>query len=339
MLLLKNASTDSSPKETTSELSPLPEQSDEIGSPTVSSSQQIETIANDEPLQSKRMSSSIAVDVNHDDKQVIVEVLATPIDEVDTAGALTLSSSSSIFPPECTENANKSANNGETGLEFVDYSVLECEKFDAGTENWPTLNELSDAAMDQTASQLNTDKSYEVSINDLMAVQLTPTMQKRTSFGKRTPIGMIRLKTNDFASVASTEAYEIVMVQKDHISPMKKVRTSSVVSTIDETIDEKGPIGAPYPLHNMNNEIASKATASDHRFPTAPKIILQRINELKAYGLEVMPFNQNTCNSLVKPKRAKPKPREKRQTGKFKRFERAKHRFSHLIHSTFFWKI
>lgn len=290
-LLSENAIEESSPVKNHIELSPLLEQNDENGVATPASSEQIESAANDESIKIHSTSKAIAIDVNHDDKQIIVEVLATPIDTVDTV--VTLSpSSSSISTPKINKPGQCDVS---TGLEFVDYSMLGSENFVSSTEKSPvTLNQTYD--INKTI-----DKSYETLLNDTMAIQLTSTVEASSSFqaAKRTSIGLIRLNckadtvaesSNDVNGNAS-ETYEILMVHKAR---------DSVERTLDNI--EEAPAYKAYPLY-INNAIARKSTANDRCFPIAPSMILQRINLLQEYNRNLL--MQTAVNLPVKPKAKK----------------------------------
>lgn len=241
------------------------------------------------PLAEKTDESAITVDVNHDTKQITVEVLATSDD--------TLSSPLLTLVPELKENASRSEHNVTTGL--VDF-VLECENSVVETDKSQALNQLAEKSLGPTASVDVIDKSYETPINASISVQLTPIADKRNAFGKtRTPIGMIRLRqTMNSMNVIPTEtfddnsAYEIFMVNKYRNSPMKKVRFSPVdriiISTNENHADdtEEAPIDKVYPL-SASNAIASKMTAINQRFPTAPNMILDRIHLVQEYNRRI----------------------------------------------------
>lgn len=315
-LLLQDASKESLPPKNHVELSPLAEKSDESEMATASSSNQAETFNNEKSAMEKHTSSSIdgciAVDVNHTAKQIIVGVLATPLD--------TLPSPSSILVPDFREITSQNENNVKARL--VDYSLSESENSADETEE---LNQLE--SLDPTASideiDKTTDKSYETPINASMTVQLTPIANKQNSSGaKRTSIGMIRLRhdiSND--TIDDHSIYEILMVEKDRISSLKKVRFSPVDRIIiadanenedDDDDTDEASNGKIYPFP-ASNAIASKMTASDHRFPIAPQMVLDRIHSLQEYNRNIA--MQNMARVTAESMRMKPQQNRKLTKG------------------------
>lgn len=278
------------------------EQNDETRLATPSKS-----VPNDELIKLHCTPNSIVVDVDHDDKQIIVEVPATSIDTIDmvaTSPHLSIPSSSFLIPP-CDENSLSLSQSHGAEPEFIDLTELKCGNIDAATEKSPILNQTSDDVIDQSASKLNINdtpqKSYEIRLNDTMAIQLTPTMGNRSCLGttaKRTSIGVIRLsgKTND-APVNGNEMYEILLTEKVHILPTKTALSHSVDRIMNNF--EETPVGKAYPLY-VNNAVARKSTATGQQFPIAPSTILQRIRALQEYNRNRS--MQRTAKAKAKPK-------------------------------------
>lgn len=263
------------------ELSPLNEQSNESGIALASTSKQSETFVNEESMAEKQTSNVIAMDVNHAEKQIIVEVVAT-IDEtlspVPPVSPSTPLASVSLMT-DSGGNPNQSANAGLQPVNLQQLIQLTAES--------PVNQPLSKDEVDET-----TNKSYETVMNDRMTVQLTPIAAKSNRIEtERTPIGNIRLrKTIPDDTIDDNSAYEIVMVNKDPISQVKKVRFGPLerMSTSTNGANDVGVENAPhvptaYPLP-ASNSIASRMTPKNSYFPMAPNMILQRINVLQDYN-------------------------------------------------------
>lgn len=264
------------------ELSPLNEQSNESGIALASTSKQSETMFNDESMAEKRTPASIAIDVNHDDKQIIIEVTTKADDSLPAVSPVPPPNPLPSVPltPNSEGNPNQTENNFNAGLQLVNPQQL-----------------LQSPEVSQTLSKDEVDvtinKSYETAINDWMTVQLTPIVAKLHPIEtERTPIGKIRLrKTIPDDAMDDNSAYEIVMVNKDRALPqVKKVQFRPLEKICMNTNGDNDcrTVNAPvvptaYPL-GANSPIACKMTASKHWFPMAPNMIQQRLNVLQDYN-------------------------------------------------------
>lgn len=288
-LLAQDATKELLPPKNHVELSPLNEQTNESGIAVASTSKEAEAIVNDESMAGKQTSNTIAVDVNHTEKQIIIEVVATPVDTLPPVPPLSPLNSLPSVPlmPNCQENPNQCENNVNAGLQLVNCTA-NGQQLIQFTEKSLVSQTVSKDEVDET-----TNKSFEMAINDWMTVELTPIAAKRSPIEpERTPIGKIRLReTIPVDAIDDDTAYEIVMVNKDRVlAPVEKLRFGPVerISMSTNIASDGGIENAPivpttYPLP-ASNSIASKMIASNHRFPMAPNMILQRINALQDYN-------------------------------------------------------
>lgn len=127
----------------------------------------------------------------------------------------------------------------------------------------------------------------EITDNDSMKMDTTPTVKHSSFEAKRTPIGVIRLRKVSLKTetpemnIPEDETYEIVIVDKSQHSEICAENFDSMNSTKHE-FSGISP-AKNYPLMPMNSEIASQTTTKAHPFPFSPRIILHRINSIDEY--------------------------------------------------------